>query len=318
MYHYVRDLQNSQYPKIKGLETKLFQGQIEYLLNNYNVISMEQAIDFYYNNSKLPPKPALLTFDDGYSDHYETVLPILLKNNLKGSFYIPAKTVLENKVLDVNKIHFILASQFNKQKIIYDLKNIFEKYSRELNLMSFDYYYNKLAIEGRFDNAEIIFIKRFLQVELPESLRLKITDELFQEYIGMSEYDFSKKLYMNLDQISEMKSVGMHIGCHGYDHYWWNKLSDEQLSKEVSLSIDFLSRIGVNRDAWTTAYPYGSYSEYADKILRDNGCKLAFTTEVGLAEIDNSTKMKLKRLDTNDIPQQITHKTDKWFLEATN
>ena len=53
MYHYVRDLKNSKYPNIKGLDIKLFNEQILYLKKNYNVISMEEFFNAIFENSKL-------------------------------------------------------------------------------------------------------------------------------------------------------------------------------------------------------------------------------------------------------------------------
>ena len=45
MYHYVRDLINSRYPDIKGLDIRSFKNQIEFIKKNYNIIKMED----YYN-----------------------------------------------------------------------------------------------------------------------------------------------------------------------------------------------------------------------------------------------------------------------------
>lgn len=41
MYHYVRNLQNSRYPEIKGLDVHLFRDQIEFMKKNFNVVTME-------------------------------------------------------------------------------------------------------------------------------------------------------------------------------------------------------------------------------------------------------------------------------------
>jgi hypothetical protein len=57
----------------------------------------------------LPERALLLTFDDGYADHYQTVFPLLDRLGLQGSFFPPARAILERRVLDVNKIHFLLA-----------------------------------------------------------------------------------------------------------------------------------------------------------------------------------------------------------------
>ena len=38
MYHYVRDLKNSEYPTIKGLDKELFEKQLAYLLEHYTCL----------------------------------------------------------------------------------------------------------------------------------------------------------------------------------------------------------------------------------------------------------------------------------------
>jgi len=39
MYHYVREIKKSKYPNIKGLEFEDFKKQINYFLNNFNILS---------------------------------------------------------------------------------------------------------------------------------------------------------------------------------------------------------------------------------------------------------------------------------------
>lgn len=316
MYHYVRNISNSKFPNIKGLEIELFKQQIQFLQKHYRFVTMEDLIDCVYNNYELPSKSVLLTFDDGYSDHYKNVFPLLQEFGIQGSFFIPAKTIKEHKILDVNKIHFILATVDDKNEIIKDIKYLLFKYKLEFGLHDFDYYYKKLAVNGRFDTAEIIFIKRLLQVELNEVLRLKIVDILFKKYVKIEETEFAKELYLNEKQIKEMLNSGMHIGCHGYNHYWWNKMESEHLENEIDLSLAFLREIGVDLRYWTAAYPYGSYNIEVKQLLNQKKCRLAFTTEVGIAKASIETRLFLNRLDTNDIPQDKNAKTNHWFQKA--
>ena len=107
MYHYVRNLKYSRFPELKGLDLELFKEQIKFLKNNFNIIRMEDVIAYYTENYVLPENAVLLTFDDGYSDNYLNVFPILQEEKLQGSFFIPAKTFIEHQVLDVNKVHFV-------------------------------------------------------------------------------------------------------------------------------------------------------------------------------------------------------------------
>ena len=44
MYHYVRPIAESAYPRIKGLELDLFRAQLEYMRRHYNPVSVEELL----------------------------------------------------------------------------------------------------------------------------------------------------------------------------------------------------------------------------------------------------------------------------------
>lgn len=316
MYHYVRDLKESRFKDIKGLDISLFYEQVEYLKKHYNLISMEMLIEAIENNVNLPQKAALLTFDDAYSDHFKYVFPFLDKMKIKGAFYPPFKAIAEHKVLDVNKIHFILASESNKDLIINEIKKQLKLHKDKYNLSEFEVYFNKLAKSNRFDDAKTIFIKRLLQVELEEKVRTLITDNLFTQFLKIDETAFSQELYMDIEQLKCMSRNGMHIGSHGYDHYWLASLSEENQEIEIKKSIHFLNDIGISNNNWTMCYPYGSYNDTTIKILNKLGCKLALTTEVSIAKPNKTNRFAIPRLDTNDIPKDRKAEVNDWFIKA--
>lgn len=314
MYHYVRRIAESRYPEIKGIELELFVEQLEFFAKHYNVVTMEQVLAAKYRSQALPEKALLLTFDDAYSEHFTHVYPILKKMGMQGSFYVPAKTVLEHKVLDVNKIHFILASTSDIQQLVGSLKIELERYTSDYDLKSFDEYYAEFAVANRFDCQDVIFVKRMLQHALPEELRNIISDKLFAQYVGMEEAAFCRELYMDKYQLEQLVRDGMHVGCHGYDHYWWNKLDKKSLEIELTRSKEFLASIGCDMQNWTACYPYGSSSENVVVELKKQGCKVAFTTEVRVADLALGDPLLLPRLDTNDLPKKRDAKTNQWYI----
>jgi len=164
MYHYVRDLAHSRYPAIKGLDIELFKGQIAYLKKHYQFVTVEQVVASYESGEPLPEQAVLLTFDDAYIDHFTNVFPLLHENKIQGAFFPPVKAITQHTVLDVNKIHFIIASAANVQLLLDEIKRLLQKYSEEYSLQPYDYYFSKLAVASRFDPKEVIFIKRLLQV----------------------------------------------------------------------------------------------------------------------------------------------------------
>ncbi len=83
MYHYVRDLGNSRYPNIKGLDYGLFKEQIAFLKEHFTVVTMEDVIEACNSeNGTLPENAVLLTFDDGYIDNFTAVFPVLKEHNV--------------------------------------------------------------------------------------------------------------------------------------------------------------------------------------------------------------------------------------------
>ena len=321
MYHYVRDLKNSRYPEIKGCDVRLFKEQVLFLKKHYNFVTVEQVLDSYYNQTVLPEKAVLLTFDDAYKDHFEYAFPILEHEHVQGAFYPPVKAVTEHTVLDVNKIHFILAStpadKFDK--LLNEIKLQLDKYKEEFQLESYNYYFEKLAVANRFDPKEVIFVKRLLQVELKEELRKKITDDIFVKVVGIDESAFSRELYMSIDQIKCMVDCGMHIGSHGYDHYWLSSLPKEMQEFEIAKSIEFIDMVGGDSNNWTICYPYGDYNQDTIDLLKKHGCKMGLTTDVNVANISDKNSdaiFKLPRLDTNDLPKDSMASVNEWFLKG--
>ncbi len=305
MYHFVRDLKKTRYPMIKARRLSEFKKQLDYLEENYELVTVERCVEAIHGKNEIPKDAVLLTFDDGYKDHYENVFPILEKRGIQGCFFPPAKAILKNEVLDVNKIHFILAVNEEKDNIdglLDDIVNLLNRHRKEYGLKSYEKYYTDLAIEGAYDPEEIIFIKRLLQRELPEAARNKMVDSLFKKYVDVDEKVLSNELYMDIEQLQCMQRNGMHIGSHGYDHHWLNSISREKLDQEIEGSIEFLNKIDVSKDVWTFCYPYGAYNEEICEAIKKKGFKLGFSTDPEVAVLDERSAMKLPRIDTNEIP----------------
>ena len=312
MYHYVRDLKNSRYPNIKGLDIEKFKKQIKFFKENYNFVRIEDLIEYYKNpkEKELPEKAILLTFDDGYKDHYNYVLPVLLENNIQGSFYIPTKCFQDKKVLDVNKIHFILESCIGEEeKILKEIEDYLEKNKDSRISLLYNDYFKEYAIDSRFDKKEVIFIKRMLQVVLPEDYRKKLVDILFKKYVCtigdkiISERAFWEELYLTPEQIRMMEKLGMHIGFHSHDHVWLSSLSKEEQEFQIKSSINYFKEIGIKTEKMTLSYPYGGYNEESVELIKKYEIPLAFTTKVAIADLNKDENYALPRLDTNDFYQ---------------
>lgn len=306
MYHYTRDLLHNRYPNIKGLDVSLFKEQINYLTHHFHIVTMEEVILASKNRYELPENALLLTFDDGYIDNYTYVFPILKENNVQGSFFIPGKTFAEHCLLDVNKIHYILASSSSQQL----LKDVFERmnYYRgsEYDFPNNDELWEKYGkiyenSNRRFDTTEVCFVKNILQTVLPEKVRNRISSDLFKKYVGISEETLAYELYLTEEQITLMKRNGMYVGIHGYDHYWLGKLPKNQMRADIDKALLVMDKF-IDKDNWVMNYPYGNCNNEVIEYIKEKGCCLAFTTEVRIADLNKDHLFRLPRLDCNDFP----------------
>ncbi len=91
MYHYI-----SQAPagadavrRDLSVSPELFQQHLEFLRERgYTSISLEDLTLALQIGQPLPDKPIVLTFDDGYRDHYEHAFPLLQAYGFSGTFFL--------------------------------------------------------------------------------------------------------------------------------------------------------------------------------------------------------------------------------------
>jgi len=316
MYHYVRPVAKSLYPNIRGLELADFEGQLDYLLRHYHPVTAGQVIAAGRGETDLPRAPLLLTFDDGYKDHFNAYR-LLKRRGISGVFFPPGAVVRERTILDVNKVHFILASVDDMALLVGKIEVAVLEARQEFSLLPVEDYRAKYRRANRFDSADVIYVKRMLQVALPERLRKRIVDSFFTKFVTTDEQSFSEELYLSESELKEMLVEGMEIGSHGYAHYWLNSLEAKEQARDIDQSLDLLSDLGVARKDFLFCYPYGAYNEITLQLLRQRGCGAAFTTHVDLARVDLENMLEIPRLDTNDLPRSSSAKVADWTRNAT-
>jgi peptidoglycan/xylan/chitin deacetylase (PgdA/CDA1 family) len=302
MYHYVRDLKRSRFPAIKGLSVEGFHRQLDFIQTRYTPISVEQVLGALYEQQELPPNPILLTFDDGYADHFVNVFPLLDERGIQGCFFPPAQAVLDHRVLDVNKIQFVLAVIPDAGALLDEVFDVLEEFRPAHVLQSKEAYLGAATGRHRYDTREVTILKRLLQRELPEPVRTKIVRQLFAKYVTSDEVAFACELYMSMEQIACLRRHGMHIGSHGHAHAWLNHIGPDAQAFEIDRSLDFLKELGIREGEPTMCYPYGGFNDSLLEILRNRQFRVGFTVEPRVADLNVDDPLTLPRLDTNDLP----------------
>lgn len=91
MYHYVEYVhdQRDTIRKSLSLTPFVFEKQLQTLIGGgYAFITTKDLAEVLDGKARLPVKPIILTFDDGYGDFYTDVFPLLKKYNVRAVAYI--------------------------------------------------------------------------------------------------------------------------------------------------------------------------------------------------------------------------------------
>jgi peptidoglycan/xylan/chitin deacetylase (PgdA/CDA1 family) len=316
MYHYVRDLARTRYPEIKGLRVDAFEGQLDHLMRHYTIVGLADVVTAIRGGRALPPRACVLTFDDGFLDHFTVVFPRLVARGLTASFFPPAVAVEHERVLDTHKIHFILAAASDPARVVRTILGMVGDFRDVPGVPAPERLYAEYARPSRFDGPEVTFIKRVLQRGLPDAPRSAIVGALFDEYVAVDEAAFAHELYMDVPQLRALIAAGMDVGGHGAEHRWLDSLDRDAQAIEITRTVEFLGRVyKCPPPDWALCYPFGAYNDVTLDLAARAGCAVGFSTRVGIAG-DLSRPLELPRLDTNDLPSIAEAAPASWTLAA--
>lgn len=106
MYHHVMDAAEAKKIGSSGLNVPpdIFRQQMDYLISKgYSNIGLDQLPSMIRDNI-LPSKPIVLTFDDGYSDFYDNVFPVLREKMLKATVFVISQYIGGSNYLNWNQV----------------------------------------------------------------------------------------------------------------------------------------------------------------------------------------------------------------------
>ncbi len=213
---------------------KHFKNDIELLLNNYQPLNPDFFLkDFKYN--QIPKNHFLLTFDDGLSQIFDVVAPILYEKKISAIFfvnphYIDNKNFFVRHVISV-LIDIILNNKYDKEII------------QEINyLLSLKKSSSKSLLIN--DLKKINFDSENILLRITELLKVDINTELKK-----------KKPFISKNQIKEMIDMGFYFGGHTMTHPRLNTINYNDQKKEIIDSINWL-KLNFKINYSFFAFPY--------------------------------------------------------------
>jgi peptidoglycan/xylan/chitin deacetylase (PgdA/CDA1 family) len=196
----------------------------------------------------------VLSFDDGFRDFVEYVMPIL------DEFGLPANQNVIGSAVDSGRPPFAVA--------VSDALNAAgDKRVSELRIPGFDARLGP-GIVGRLRFG--IQLANYLK-GIPPAAREHVWDPIADLLAEVSE----RTPMMTKADVSEADAAGHHIGCHSYAHESMEFLTHDAVEHDLDLCDDFFRTQGLKTDVF--ALPNGSYRTEQIEQLQRRGYRHVLT-----------------------------------------
>ncbi|RZJ28993.1 MAG: hypothetical protein EOO48_08570 [Flavobacterium sp.] len=280
MYHRVDSHAEPQLAKLT-VSAESFDRQLEYFSKNYTFLTLES------DWKAISKTGIVLTFDDGYAQTIETVLPILEKYNAPATFFIPTENIGADKEFWWDK----LANAYNCCDEAFFLP------SENVKVLKSEYSYNRISeILVNFKNdARYDWIGKFLKInnlEIPDRLNYKP---------------------LNRSALTELaKHPLVKIALHTHTHPFLGKMDIDSQKAELESSVSELkTRVGDYSNF--LAVPYGSYNADTVKVAKMLGINGILLANDNYSNDNNKQSGKINRILMPDIQGEKLKKYIRQF-----
>jgi len=232
-----------------------FRVLIEALKKRCTIISLDDYLAHRFDSTKLN---ILLTFDDGYQNNKDLLLPIIEPLNVPVTLFVTRR---ENRSLWA------------------DLLDILQ--SKNVKLTELEHLFTGIATRT---NGELKQWIPTLSIDQLEQLTDQL-DRLAQSYLAETT------VFWKLLSRTEVESLAKHplvsIANHSANHTDFTVLTPTEMKEELDDCRDYLNAIG-SKHSTVFAYPYARYSDTTVKQLTKWGYPIQFITEKHALSQDNA------------------------------
>jgi len=265
-YHRVADVSD---PDLIGFRPNVsvsaegFAEQLDWIMPRFSVVGLGDVLAWLDGAATLPPRPLLITFDDGYLDNLTTAAPLLAERGLPAVLFLTTGPLDGGPALCPDLVAALFAETAIRAADLPVLGHQDWEGSpgdRERMAREFVIAVKRRPTEPR--NAAIASLAETLGVAVPESI---------------------PGLYLDWDQVRSLD--GWEVGFHTVTHPVLASISAEDAAQEVGVSKRRIEEV-IGRPVRTLAYPNGARGDFSVEVgavIGEVGIDLAFTLQPGPA-----------------------------------
>ncbi|HEY3967272.1 MAG TPA: polysaccharide deacetylase family protein [Planctomycetaceae bacterium] len=225
-----------------------FRWQMEYVRQNFDPITFETLLKIVDGEISAPPRPIIVTFDDGFEDNYQHAFPVLSSLDIPATIFLSTGYINGDQTFWYDRLaHQILRAperELNVTGLAGPLRLLADIPSRRQTIRSV------LGELKRMPNERRLEALRIIEVELGSA-----ADNL----------PATESRPMNWNQVREMARAGIEFGSHTVTHPILANLTDDDLRFELVESRRAIEE-QIRKPVSVICYPVGGRTAFNDRV----------------------------------------------------
>lgn len=254
-------------PLVSELCLAKFERLLDQTLRSFKVLPLSEAVS-RLTAGTLPRMAACITFDDGYADWMNGVVPALASRDLHATFFITTGQ-FDGMPLWHERIHAAV------RKLPDGLLNLGEAIMPSTTLLN------------QIDKRELI---KNLERDL-KYLTLEKREQILQKIESHANLNLNQVPVMSVKQLRDLHSQGFGVGAHTALHPILNFCSSKQIEEEIGGARERLEGIvggTIEGFAYPNGRPNADFSPVHVQAVKRAGYRFAVTTHGGVANRNTS------------------------------
>jgi peptidoglycan/xylan/chitin deacetylase (PgdA/CDA1 family) len=218
---------------------------------------------------KLPANPVLLTFDDGYLDNHQVVLPLLQRHGAVATFFVSTSYVQDRRLFWWDKVNYLVkGSERAELRMSYPTHASIPLDANPAQ--------RRQAIRQLLRTIKSwrgLDLARFMQ-ELGEACGVFLT--------AQEERRLADGMLMRWEHVRALRDAGMDVQSHGRTHRVLQTLPERELRDELAGSRSELEAV-LGEPVRAISYPVGrTLDEGTQALVAACGYELGFSNAGGV------------------------------------
>jgi peptidoglycan/xylan/chitin deacetylase (PgdA/CDA1 family) len=271
--------------KVVSASAETFDRQVEFCKANFRVVAIDDVLRFVRGEAPLPPRPLLITLDDGYLDNFDVAYPILRRHGVPATFFIATAYVGERRLFWWDRIHYLVGSATN-----------------EVAELTYPHSFTLRLGHGAGDRTAAI--ARALRIAKDE---VGLDMQRFLDHLGdkagvladpARERALVDAHLMTWEHVRALRRGGMDVQSHTHTHRVLHTLPRDALVTDLVTAREILEDV-LGHPVRAVAYPVGKAAVYAEdtrRAVRDAGYEIGFSNRNGVNPLHAVDAFDLKRI----------------------